>query len=93
MTGEVAITFNGYSFPPSNVLIYGYVRPAEQYIIMPLNKDIDIRTLDAGGTAEEPIAFGSLGSLTMTLVLQEKHTGATRTFGSETHAWIVLSMI
>ena len=92
-SGEVAVTFSGYSFPPSNVLVYGYSRTTNQYIIMPLNKDIQTRTLNAGGTPGSPIAFGSLGSLTMNLDLREADTGAGRSFGTDTHAWIVVSMI
>ena len=92
-SGEVAVTFSGYSFPPSNVLVYGYSRTTNQYIIMPLNKDMTTRTLNAGGTPGSPIAFGSLGSLTMNLVLREADTGAGRSFGTDTHAWIVVSMI
>jgi hypothetical protein len=92
-SGEVAVTFSGYSFPPSNVLVYGYSRTTNQYIIMPLNKDMTTRTLNAGGSAGSPIAFGSLGSLTMNLVLREADTGAGRSFGTDTHAWIVVSMI
>ena len=92
-SGEVAVTFSGYSFPPSNVLVYGYSRTTNQYIIMPLNKDMTTRTLNAGGSPGSPIAFGSLGSLTMNLVLREADTGAGRSFGTDTHAWIVVSMI
>ena len=92
-SGEVAITFSGYSFPPSNVLVYGYSRTTNQYLIMPLNKDMTTRTLDGGGSPGSPIAFGSLGSLSMNLVLREADTGAGRSFGTDTHAWIVVSMI
>ena len=92
-SGEVAITFSGYSFPPSNVLVYGYSRTTNQYLIMPLNKDMTTRTLDGGGSPGSPIAFGSLGSLSMKLVLREADTGAGRSFGTDTHAWIVVSMI
>ena len=92
-TGEVEITFSGYSFPPSNVLIYGYSRLTNEYVIMPLNKDITTRKLAAGGSAGSPIAFGTLGSLGLTLTLREADTGANRSFGTDTHAWIVISMI
>jgi len=92
-SGETDITFSGYSFPPSNVLIYGYSRLTNEYIIMPLNKDIATRTLAGGGSPGSPVAFGTLGSLTLSLTLREADTGANRSFGTDTHAWIVISMI
>jgi hypothetical protein len=91
--GEVQITFSGYTFPPSNILVYGYARITNEYVIMPLNKDMSTRKLSGGGTAGSPLAFGTLGSLPVTLVLREADTGAGRSFGTDTHAWIVLSMI
>ena len=92
-SGEVDVTFSGYSFPPSNVLIYGYSRLTNEYVIMPLNKDIATRTLAGGGSAGSPVAFGTLGSLALSLTLREADTGANRSFGTDTHAWIVISMI
>ena len=91
--GDVEITFSGYNFPPSNVLIYGYAYSSNQYVIMPLNKDITTRTVAGGGSAGSPIAFGSFGSTNMTLKLREADTGSSRSFGTTTHAWIVFSMI
>ena len=92
-SGEVDITFSGYSFPPSNILIYGYSRLTNEYVIMPLNKDITTRKLAAGGSPGSPVAFGTLGSLEVSLTLREADTGANRSFGTDTHAWIVISMI
>jgi hypothetical protein len=91
--GDVQITFSGYNFPPSNVLLYGYAYSSNQYVIMPLNKDITTRTVAGGGSAGSPIAFGSFGSTSMTLKLREADTGSSRSFGTTTHAWIVFSMI
>ena len=92
-SGEVQIAFSGYSFPPSNVLVYGYARITNEYVIMPLNKDMTTRKLSGGGSAGSPTAFGTLASLPVTLVLREADTGAARSFGTDTHAWIVISMI
>jgi hypothetical protein len=91
--GDVEITFSGYNFPPSNVLIYGYAYQSNEYVIMPLNKDITTRVVAGGGSAGNPVAFGNFGSTTMTLKLREADTGASRSFGTATHAWIVFSMI
>jgi hypothetical protein len=91
--GDVEIVFSGYNFPPSNVLLYGYAYQSNQYVIMPLNKDINTRVVAGGGTSGNPIAFGSFGSTSMTLKLREADTGSSRSFGTTTHAWIVFSMI
>ena len=91
--GTVEIQFSGYTYPPSNILIYGYARASNQYGIMPLNKDIATRTLAGGGSAGSPTAFGSLGSLATTLTLREADTGASRSFGTDTHAWVIFTMM
>ena len=91
--GDVEITFSGYNFPPCGILIYGYARATNEYVIMPLNKDITTRKIDGGGTAGSPTAFGAMGSLTLTLKLREAETGASRSFGTPTHAWIMFTMI
>ena len=91
--GDVEITFSGHSYPPANILIYGYARASNQYVIMPLNKDISTRTVAGGGVAGSPTAFGSLGSSVVTLKLREADTGASRSFGTDTHAWIMFTMM
>ena len=91
--GDVEVTFSGYNFPPCGILIYGYSRATNEYVIMPLNKDITTRKIDGGGTAGSPTAFGAMGSLTLTLKLREAETGASRSFGTPTHAWIMFTMI
>ena len=91
--GDVEITFSGHSYPPAGILIYGYVRTTNEYAIMPLNKDIGTRKVAAGGSPGSPTAFGSLGSSTLTLTLREADTGASRSFGTDTHAWVVFTMI
>ena len=91
--GTVEITFSGHSYPPANILVYGYARTSNQYVIMPLNKDITTRTVAGGGTPGSPTAFGSLGTSVVTLTLREADTGASRSFGTDTHAWLVFSMM
>jgi hypothetical protein len=60
---------------------------------MPLNKDISTRKVAGGGSAGSPTAFGSLGSSTVTLKLREADTGASRSFGTDTHAWVMFTMM
>ena len=61
--------------------------------MMPLNKDITTRKIAGGGSQGNPTAFGAMGSLTLTLKLREAETGASRSFGTPTHAWIMFTMI
>ena len=91
--GDIEVTFSGYTFPPAGVLIYGYVRATNEYNITPLNKDITTRKIAGGGSAGSPTAFGAMGSLTLTLKLREAETGASRSFGTPTHAWVMFTMI
>ena len=91
--GDVAVTFDGYTFPPASILIYGYSRATNEYGIMPLNKDITTRKIAGGGVAGTPTAFGAMGSLSLTLKLREAETGASRSFGTPTHAWVMFTMI
>jgi hypothetical protein len=91
--GDVEVTFSGYSYPPVGVLIYGYAYTTNEYVMMPLNKDITTRKIAGGGTSGSPTAFGAMGSLTLTLKLREAETGSSRTFGTSTHAWVMFTMI
>ena len=91
--GDVEVTFSGYSFPPVGVLIYGYAYTTNEYVMMPLNKDITTRKIAGGGTSGSPTAFGAMGSLSLTLKLREAETGSSRTFGTSTHAWVMFTMI
>lgn len=86
--GDVEITFSGYSYPPSNVMFYGYSRATNEYNMTPLNKDITTRKIAGGGSAGSPTAHGAMGSLALTLKLREAETGSSRAFGTTGHAWI-----
>lgn len=91
--GDIEVTFDGYTFPPAGVLIYGYSYATNEYNMTPLNKDITTRKISGGGSSGNPTAFGAMGSLTLTLKLREAETGASRSFGTPTHAWVMFTMI
>ena len=91
--GDIEITFSGYTFPPAGVLIYGYSRATNEYNMTPLNKDITTRKISGGGSSGSPTAFGAMGNLTLTLKLREAESGASRSFGTPTHAWVMFTMI
>ena len=91
--GDVEIVFTGYSYPPSNILIYGYNASPDTYVIMPLNKDISTRQVEGSASGGSPTSHGSLGSSKITLKLREADTGASRDFGTTTHAWLHFTML
>ena len=91
--GTTEIVFTGYNYPPSNILIYGYSYSVNKYVIQPFNKDIPTREVAGGGSSGSPTSHGNLSSLATTLKLREAETGASRSFGSTTHAWIHFMML
>jgi hypothetical protein len=91
--GDVEISFSGTNYPPAGILLYGYAYGSNEYVIMPINKDITTRKVAGGGSAGSPIAFGTMGSVDLTLKLREADTGASRSFGTDTHAWIMFTVI
>ena len=88
--GTVEIEFTSYNYPPAGIIMYGYVDATNEYVMNPLTKDMTTRKLQ-GGTGGD--SFGSLGTNVLTLTLNEANTGASRTFGSTTHAWVALTML
>ena len=91
--GDVEITFSGHSYPPANILIYGYARTSNQYVIMPLEQRYYNSYSSRWWSAGSSTAFGSLVHSVVTLKLREADTGASRSFGTDTHAWIVFTMM
>ena len=88
--GDITINFTGYSYPPVSVTLYGYKYSLNKYEVNPLNKDITLREIPGGGSAGSPTAFGSFSS--MKIKAAEGDTGANRSFGTVTHAWVQLVM-
>ena len=88
--GDITINFTGYSYPPASVTLYGYKYALNKYEVNPLNKDITLREIPGGGSAGSPTAFGSFSS--MKIKAAEGDTGANRSFGTTTHAWVQLVM-
>jgi len=85
--GDVTITFTGYTTPPIGFLFYGYGYASNVYNMNTLGSTgTTLRELPGGGSSGSPTAFGSFASLK--LRIREAETGASRTFGSTTHAWI-----
>ena len=51
------------------------------------------KEVTGGGSSGSPIAFGSFGSVKMTLKLREADTGSSRSFGTTTHAWLMFTTV
>ena len=88
--GDITINFTGYSYPPASLTLYGYVYAQNKYTMMPLNKDITLREIPGGGSSGSPTAFGSFGSIK--IKASEGDSGASRSFGTVTHAWVQVVM-
>jgi len=85
---DVTITFgSGYSYPPASVMIYGYDYNNNKYYLSNLETTMGTREIAGGGASGSPTAFGA-SAPAITLKLSETVTGASRFFGSVTHAWI-----
>ena len=88
--GDITINFTGYSYPPASLTLYGYVYASNKYTMNPLNKDITLREIPGGGSTGSPTAFGSFGSIKIKAA--ESDSGASRSFGTVTHAWVQVVM-
>ena len=74
-------------------MVYGYAHNANKYAIKNAHADMNTREITGGGSAGSPIAFGSMGSVDLTLELREASTGASRGFGTTTHAWVMFTTV
>ncbi len=87
---EVSVTFAGaVNYPPASMMIYGYNYPANTYqMITAPDSAITKRSIPGGGSVGSPTLFGGSATVVLTVDLPESVTGASRTFGQGTHAWI-----
>ena len=88
--GDITINFTGYNYPPASITLYGYNYPSNKYNVNPLNKDITLREIPGGGSSGSPTAFGSFSSVK--IKASENDSGASRSFGTVTHAWVQVVM-
>lgn len=91
--GECTINFTGYYYPPGSIMLYGYDRTNNKYLISHLETTMGQREIPGGGSAGSPTAFdGATSNTVVKLKLREAETGASRAFGTTTHAWIQFVM-
>ena len=85
--GDVTVTFTGYTTPPVGIMFYGYGYASNIYVMNTIGSTgTTLRQLPGGGSSGSPTAFGSFSELK--IKIREAETGASRSFGTVTHAWI-----
>ncbi len=68
-------------------MFYGYNYAANEYNMNTLGSTgTTLRSVPGGGSSGSPTAFGSFASLK--IKVREAETGASRSFGTTTHAWV-----
>jgi hypothetical protein len=71
------------------MMIYGYNYPANSYKMTTApDSSITKREIPGGGSVGSPTLFDGSAQIVLSVNLPESNTGASRTFGQPTHAWI-----
>jgi hypothetical protein len=91
-SGEVSITFSGYNYPPGAVMLYGYDYANNKYYMSHIETTMATREIAGGGSSGSPTLFDGSATPTIKLRLREAETGASRSFGTATHAWVQMVM-
>ena len=87
--GDITVNFDSsINYPPASIMIYGYVYASNKYLITPFESTMGLREIAGGGSAGSPTLFNGSSSISVKLRLRESETGASRSFGTTTHAWI-----
>ena len=85
--GDLTVNFTGYTTPPLTFVMYGYNYAANKYNYNSAALgNMTLRELPGGGSSGSPTAFGSFSN--MQIRCSESETGASRSFGTVTHAWV-----
>jgi hypothetical protein len=85
--GDLTVNFTGYTTPPLSFAMYGYNYAGNEYNYNTVaSGSMTLRKVPGGGSSGSPTAFGSFGS--MKIRCSESETGASRSFGTVTHAWV-----
>ena len=85
--GDLTVNFTGYTTPPLSFTMYGYNYASNKYNYnSAASGNMTLRELPGGGSSGSPTAFGSFSN--MQIRCSESETGASRSFGTVTHAWV-----
>jgi hypothetical protein len=92
--GDMTILFdNGtYNYPPGSIMIYGYDHSNNKYLLSQLSTTMTLREIAGGGSSGSPTFFDGSSAVSLKLRLREAETGASRGFGTTTHAWVAFTM-
>ena len=69
-------------------MIYGYDYANNKYYISNVETTMGTREIAGGGSSGSPVAFDGSATPVIKIKLREAETGASRSFGTTTHAWI-----
>ena len=87
--GDVTVNFDStINYPPASVMMYGYDYANNKYSMVPAETTMALREIAGGGSSGSPTLFNGSSSIALKLRLRETETGASRSFGTTTHAWI-----
>lgn len=87
--GDVTVTFDSaVNYPPASVMMYGYDYANNKYAMVPAETTMALREIAGGGSSGSPTLFNGSSTIALKLRLRETETGASRSFGTVTHAWI-----
>jgi hypothetical protein len=92
--GDMTITFNSsqYNYPPASLTMYGYDYTNNKYSVVPFATTMALREIAGGGSSGSPTLFDGGSAVALKLRLRETETGASRSFGTTTHAWVEFVM-
>lgn len=91
--GDVTVTFStSFYYPPASIMMYGYNYAANKYLVSHLETTMGLREVPGGGITGSPTAFEGATPQVLRLRLREVETGASRGFGTTSHAWIQFVM-
>ena len=85
--GDLTVNFQNYTTPPLSFAMYGYNYASNEYNYNTVaSGSMTLRKVPGGGSSGSPTAFGSFSN--MKIRCAEAETGASRSFGTTTHAWV-----
>ena len=92
--GDMTILFDSgtYNYPPGSIMIYGYDYSNNKYLLSQLSTTMTLREIAGGGSSGSPTFFNGSSAVSLKLRLREAETGASRGFGTTTHAWVQFTM-
>ena len=86
--GDVTVILDSAVTIFNAVMMYGYDYANNKYAMVPAETTMALREIAGGGSSGSPTLFDGSSTIALKLRLRETETGASRSFGTVTHAWI-----